>query len=297
MNTSAQFDWTLMRSFLAVLEAGSLLGAARKLASSQPTLGRHVTELEAQLNCTLFERTGRGLTPTRLALQLAEHARTMESGANALLRTLQSGSRQTSGTVRITTSEVAAAYLLPPIIAALRVEEPAIQIELVASNQLTNLLRREADIAVRMVRPDQSSLIARRIGQAGIGAYAHDRYLARAGMPRTPQDLMRHSLVGYDTDTLILRGFAAMGVPLTRESFGFRTDNQIVYCKAVLAGVGIGFVTHYVGQQMPQTRRVLPELKVPALPIWLAVHREIRGNPLIRRVYDFLAERIPPAIG
>jgi DNA-binding transcriptional LysR family regulator len=287
------FDWRLVRSFLAVLDAGSLIGAARALHAQQPTLSRHVAELETQLGALLFERTGRGVSPTATALAIADAARQMEAGAQALSHTLAGRRTASTGTVKISTSMVAAAYLLPPVLAALRVEEPGIQLELVASNQLTNLLRREADIAVRMVRPAQGSLVARKLGSVGIGAYAHERYLARAGMPRKPQDLARHTLIGYATDDTIERGFAALGLPLQRAHFALRTDDQVAYGRLVAEAAGIGFVAHYTVRHWPGVRRLLPQLAIPPLPCWLAVHREIRSNPLVRRVYDYLAETIP----
>jgi DNA-binding transcriptional LysR family regulator len=290
------FDWTLVRSFLAVLDAGSLMGAARRTGAQQPTLSRHVAELEAQLGTPLFERTGRGVTPTAAALAIAEAARQMEAGALTLSRSLATARNAETGTVRITTSEVAATWLLPPLIAQLQAQEPGIAIELVASNQLTNLLRREADIAVRMVRPAQASLVARKLGEIGIVAAAHRDYLARFGTPRRPEDLARHRLIGFDRDDGILRGFAQMGMPLTREHFALRTDAQIAYGQLVAAGAGIGFVAIYVIPQWPGVVPLLPQLAIPPLPCWLAVHREIRSNRLVRRVYDFLAEAIPGAI-
>ena len=174
MNTPLQdgFDWSLVRSFLAALDQGSLLGAARQLHMSQPTVGRHVAELESQLGVVLFERTGRGLVPTASALQLTQAARGMEAGALQLARTLSGAQSQSAGTVRVTASVPVAVQLLPPVLADMRRALPDIQIELVASNHVSNLLRREADIAVRMVRPEQSSLIARKIGDVRLGAYA-----------------------------------------------------------------------------------------------------------------------------
>jgi DNA-binding transcriptional LysR family regulator len=290
------FDWRLMRSFLAVLEAGSLMGAARKLSAQQPTLSRHVAELEAQLGTPLFERTGRGVTPTATALAIAQAARQMEDGAQAVARTLAGRRDQACGTVRISTSMVAATYLLPPVLAALQAEEPGIQLELVATNQLTNLLRREADIAVRMVRPAQTSLIARKLGNVGLGAYAHERYLVHAGTPRVPADLLQHTLLGYSTDDLIERSFAAQGLPLRREQFALRTDDQVAYGRLLAEGAGIGFVADYNVAYWPGVRRVLPQLAIPPLPCWLAVHREIRGNRVVRRVYDYLAEAVPRAL-
>lgn len=291
--TSPDFDWTLVRSFLAVLDAGSLMGAARRLGAQQPTLSRHVAELEAQLGTPLFERTGRGAVPTAAALAIADAARRMEDGADALARALASRTQATHGTVRVTTSHVAAVYLLPPVLAALRDAEPGIAVELVASNQLTNLLRREADIAVRMVRPAQQSLLARKLADIGVGAYAHERYLARAGMPRRPDDLAQHALIGYDRDDTLRRAFAAAGVAVPDTAFVLRTDDQVAYGRLIAEGAGIGFVTHYDVVHWPGVVRVLPALKVAPLPCWLAVHREIRGNRVVRRVFDFLAQAIP----
>lgn len=299
MNTSLPhgFDWRLVRSFLAALDHGSLLGAARTLKMSQPTLGRHIAELESQLGVVLFERTGRGLLPTATALHLSEAARSMEAGALQLERTLSGVQTQTAGTVRITASVPVAVHMLPPLLASLRQVLPDIQIELVSSNQVSNLLRREADIALRMVRPDQSSLIAKKIGNVGLGAYAHRNYLARRGVPRKATDLLLHELIGSDADPSILLGFQAMGYPVTRESFALRTDDFIVQWQAVRAGLGVGFVADYVARSDPEVVRVLPGLlKIPSLPMWLAVHREIRGNRRIRAVYDFLAQALPPVI-
>ena len=290
------FDWALVRSFLAVLDAGSLMGAARKLGAQQPTLSRHVAELEAQLGSPLFERTGRGVTPTAAALAIADAARQMEAGADALAQRLAGRRDATAGSVRISTSQVAAAYLLPPVLAALQQAEPGIQVELVASNQLSNLLRREADIAVRMVRPQQTSLIARKLGDVPIGAAAHTSYLQRAGTPRQPQDLLQHRLIGYDRDDTIERGFARLGLPLPRTAFALRTDDQVAYGRLIAAGAGIGFVAHYNVPHWPGVQRILPMLQIPPLPCWLAVHREIRGSKVVRRVYDFLAEAIPPEL-
>lgn len=292
----ARFDWTLVRSFLAVLDSGSLSGAAKRLNAQQPTLSRHVAELEAQLGTPLFERTGRGVTPTIAALAIADAARQMEDGAVALSQSLLRQRSADTGTVRITTSEVAATWLLPPLLVQLQAQEPGIELELVASNQLSNLLRREADIAVRMVRPTQASLVARKLGEIRIVAAAHRDYLARHGTPQRPQDLAGHRLIGFDRDDSILRGFAAQGMPLTTHDFALRTDAQIAYGQLVAAGAGIGLIAHYHLGQWPGVVALLPQLPLPRLPCWLAVHREIRGNRIVRRVYDFLAEVIPPAI-
>jgi len=289
----ADFDWALVKSFVAVLDAGSLMGAARQLKAQQPTLSRHIAELEAQLGVPLFERTGRGVMPTVAALAIAEAARQMQDGAATLQQALAQRTQASSGTVRITTSQVAASYLLPPVLAALQQAEPGIAIELVASNELSNLLRREADIAVRMVRPAQESLVAKKLVDIPIVACAHRRYLQRAGTPRKPEDLLQHRLIGYDKDPAIVRGFAQFGITLTREHFALRTDDQLAYGRLIAAGAGIGFAADYNLRHWRGVVPLLPMLKVPPLPCWLAVHREIRGSGVVRRVFDFLAEAIP----
>jgi DNA-binding transcriptional LysR family regulator len=291
-----RFDWTLVRSFLAVFDAGSLMGAARMTGAQQPTLSRHIAELEAQLDAPLFERTGRGVSPTVSALAIVAAARQMQQSAEGLSRALAGQREQTTGTVRITTSMVAATYLLPQLLAALHQAEPGIQLELCATNELTNLLRRDADIAVRMVRPSQTSLVARKLGTVGIGAYAHERYLRRAGTPQTPEDLRRHTLIGFAEDDTIERGFAAMGSVFKRSDFAIRTDDQVAYGRLVAEGAGIGFLPNYHARHFPQVQRVLPTLAIPPLPCWLAVHREIRSRKVVRRVYDYLAQGLPDAL-
>ncbi len=291
MNTD--FDWRLVRSFLAALEHGSLLGAARALGTTQPTVGRHVAELEAQLGQVLFERTGRGLLPTPQAQQLAEAARAMEAAALQLARTASGADRALAGTVRLSASQPVACGLLPTALAQLRALHPEIQIELVATNAVSNLLRREADIALRMVQPDQASLVARRIGQVTLGAYAHRDYLRRRGVPREPADLLGHELLGGDRNDDILRGFAALGLPLTRDHFALRTDDLVVGWQALRAGLGIGFVADYLARTDPDVVPLLPALRIPPLPLWLAVHREVRSSPRIRAVYDALAQSLP----
>jgi DNA-binding transcriptional LysR family regulator len=291
MNIS--FDWNLVRSFLAALDHGSLLGAARALGASQPTLGRHIAELESQLGAVLFERTGRGLLPTPAALRLAEAARAMEAGAHQLARSASGADQEARGTVRLSASQPVACFLLPPVLAQMRLALPEVQVELVASNAVSNLLRREADIALRMVAPDQASLVTKRIAKVTLGAYAHRDYLRRRGTPRQPLDLLAHELVGGDRNEDILRGFGTLGVAVTREHFAFRTDDLIAYWQAVRAGLGIGFVTDYLAATDPQVVPLLPMLKIPPLPIWLTVHREIRTSRRIRAVYDFLAQAVP----
>ncbi len=291
MNTS--FDWSLIRSFLAALDHGSLLGAAKALQSSQPTLGRHIAELEAQLGATLFERTGRGLLPTPMALRLADSARAMEMSAMQLARQASGAQSERAGSVRISASQPIACVLLPPLLARMRLALPEISVELVVSNAVSNLLKREADIALRMVQPDQSSLIAKRVGAVSIGVYAHQDYVRRRGNPKQPSDLLTHDLIAGDKDEAIQRGIKAFGYSIDPARLVLRTDDLMAQFGAVRAGVGIGFIADYLAQTDPQLVSLVPQLPIPDLPMWLAVHREIRSNARIKAVYDFLGVNLP----
>ncbi len=290
------FDWTFMRTFLAVLERGTLLGAARAEGLSQPTVGRHVTELERQLGIVLFERTGRGLLPTKAAHAIAQHARSMASGADAVSHAVTGQRTEATGSVRITASQWVAAHLLPSLLKQLRTLEPAITIDVVASNASSNLLRREADIAIRMFRPVQESLVARRVARMEYGIYASVDYLRERTVPKALSDLIGHDLIGLDHDDSMLRTLNRMGLPFDRNVFGIRSDDFSVLWQSLCAGLGVGFAPCFLGESNPSLRRVLSSVEVLSLPVWLAVHREIRANAAIGAVYGFLARAIPLAL-
>jgi DNA-binding transcriptional LysR family regulator len=285
-------DWNLIRSFLAVAEHGTLAAAARSIGISQPTLGRHIDALEASLDLVLFARGRSGMALTDAGLSIMEEARAMRAEADRLAVKAAGRAQSLSGTVRITASEVVSTYILPPIIAALGVAEPDIQIELAPSNTVENLLSRDADIAVRMVRPVQNDVIARKTNDLAMGTYAHRDYLERFGTPSSTEELFRHRIVGMDRSNLIIDGMAAMGIRAQRTTFDLRTDDQVAYIELIRAGAGIGFVASYIAGSDPRLRRILPEIAIPALPIWLASHQELRTSQRIRRVMDFLHEHL-----
>lgn len=283
------FDWSLMPAFLAAMDAGSLLAAARRLGQTQPTVGRHIEALERQLGVSLFERTGRGLVPTEAAHRIADSARSMRAAADELRLSLSRATDSLAGTVRVTASQTVAAYLLPPVWVELREQAPGIQIEVLASNEIKNLLQREADIAVRMVAPAQAALIARRIGDLAVHAVASNGYLRRRGAPASPADLANHDLVGFDRDPAILDGSRSIFPGLTRDAFAFRSDDHIACWQAIRHGLGVGFVAAPVAALDPEVRRILPEMALPRLPVWLTAHRELHGASRIRVVFDALA--------
>ena len=292
MNIS-NFNWSLIQSFLGALEHGSLMGAARATGMSQPTLGRHIAELENQLDLVLFERTGRGLLPTQNALALADAARLMQDGATQF-SSLATGAGETlQGRVRVSASQPVACFLLPPILARMRQTLPDVVVELVVSNAVSNLLKRDADIALRMVRPNQASLVANRIGRVHIKACASKSYLQRRGTPTKATDLLKHELIVGDSNQEIQTGFEANGFVAKDMRFALRTDDLNAQWSAVQAGMGVGFAADYLIETNPAVTPLLPSLKLPLFPIWLTVHRELKTSAKIRAVYDFLAQEVP----
>ncbi|UCI20646.1 LysR family transcriptional regulator [Mesorhizobium sp. B2-1-8] len=285
-------DWNLIKSFVTVAETGSLSAAARKLSASQPTLGRHIGELEQALGVTLFRRGRSGYALTEAGATLFERGKAVSEQANAFSRLALGSVEAIEGTVRIAASEVVAAYVLPDMMARLGIEEPGIEVEIVASNQVENLLRRDADIAIRMVKPAQNELVARKVCDIALRACAAISYLKRQGRPLGPADLVNHALIGFDRSDEMIRAFSQYGASVTRNSFRFRADNQIVLWEAVRAGNGIGLGQEPLADRDPLVEKVLPGLPLPALPVWLAMHRDVRGSVRIRRVADFLHEEL-----
>jgi DNA-binding transcriptional LysR family regulator len=274
------FDWGLIPSFLAALDHGSLLAAARATRQSQPTLGRHVAELESQLSLALFERTGRGLKPT----------------AAALARAACSAGQAIEGAVRLSASQSVACHVLPPILARMRLALPAVSVELVVSNALSNLLLREADIALRMVKPEQGAVVAQRVAHVGLCACASQAYLARRGTPQQASDLLAHDLIAGDQERDVEAGFQAHGLPHDRLSYALRTDDLNARWAAVCAGLGLGFVPRFHLAGAPHVQAVLPALRLPEIALWLVAHRELRTSARIRAVFDFLARELPAAL-
>ena len=284
-----KLDWTLYRSFLTVAEAGSLSAAARLLSLSQPTLGRHIAELEAALGTALFTRFARGLHLTDAGTAMLPAARQMRDAA-AVLTLIAAGRAQSlSGTVRLTASRTVSQYVLPPILADLRAQEPGIEIELVPSDSTENLLFREADIALRMYRPTQLNVVTRHLGNLPTAIYAAKTYLDRHGRPQNADDLLAMDFVGFDRSDVILRLIADLGIQRRREDFPLRCDDQVVYWALVRAGCGIGATQCQIGDADPIVERIAPFIPLPSLPVWLTAPEALRQNPRVRRVLDHLS--------
>lgn len=279
--------WDLYRTFLHVLNAQSLSGAARSLGLTQPTVGRHVSELEASLGLALFTRSQSGLQPTDAAQQLRSQLEEMQHAAASIERSAH-GQNAVRGAVRISASEVVGVEILPVILAPLRVKYPELAIEIVLSDEVQDLLGREVDIAVRMTQPQQDLLLAQRVGEVELGFYAHKEYLARQGVPKSLADLANHSLIGFDKETPFLRAASANLGGMEREGFAYRCDSNLAQMALVRAGAGVGGYQVGLAARDPNLVRVLEkELRI-TMATWVTMHSDLRHSARCKAVFDAL---------
>lgn len=289
---SVRFDWNRARAFLVTAEEGSLSAAARALGMAQPTLGRQVSALEAELGVALFERTGRGLALTPSGLELVEHVRMMGDAATRVSLTASGQSQSVEGSVCITASEVTSAFVLPPIVERLRRAEPGIMVEIVASNALRDLRRREADIAIRSVRPTDPDLVARRLRDDTAHLYASESYLARAGELANAEALSRAEFIGFENNEPFLNGLNALGLSLSAGNFPVLCGSHLVQWELVRQGLGIGVMITVAGDADPLVRRAAPWLPAFEFEVWIAAHREVNTSRRVRLVFDWLIEEL-----
>ncbi|MCW1931323.1 LysR family transcriptional regulator [Pararhodobacter zhoushanensis] len=292
-------DWSLIRSFLAVVETGSLSAAARKTGQSQPTLGRHVRALEDAVGAELFRRIPSGLEPSAAGVALIAPARAMAEAAARLSLAAEGGSASLEGAVRITASHMVSHYLLPPILARIRQAEPKITLDLVPSDSTENLLFREADIALRMYPPTQLDLVSRKLTDLPMAMYAATSYLDRVGRPETLEQAMTLDFVGFDRSESMTKVLNDLGSGITRDSFTVRCDHQPALWELVRAGCGVSVAQLRIADNDPTVERVraLDAIPLPPLGLWIAAPGAIRTTPRIRRVWDLLVAALVPNAG
>ena len=290
--TAISFDWNQARSFLAVAEEGSLSAAASALNVTQPTITRQLAALEAELRVTLFERTGRSVSLTPAGLDLLDHVRTMAQGANLMSLVASGKSQAIEGQVRITAAEMSAAYLLPPMLDEIRAHAPDLEIEIVADNDVRDLLLREADIAIRHVRPEQASLIARRVTEDPMRFYATDRYIEDFGLPKLGKTIASHQFVSFGDSESMVGYLKPLGLDLNRTNFRYTSNSQMVEWEIARNGRAIAIMTDRIASKFPEFRPVLAEVETFKMPMWLVAHRELQTSRRIRLVFDLLAKSL-----
>ena len=288
----SKIDWNLARAFCATAETGSLSAAARQLRLTQPTLSRQVAALEAALGVTLFERIGRRLVLTGAGLGLLEHARAMASAADAFLVAAAGQAQDVTGRVSISATDAFSAHLLPDLLGRLRREAPGITIAVVATDSISDLRRREADIAIRHVRPSEPDLIGRRIGDMTAHFYAAEAWLARHGRPLTRDDLGRCDLLGFEPVEQFIEHLGRAGLAVSAAQCPIVSASAVVLWELVRRGLGVGIMLETVAQRLPGLVRLLPDVPPTPVPVWLVTHRELRTSRRVRLVFDVLAEEL-----
>ncbi len=287
-------NWSALKEFLVVAECGTLSAAARRLGVSQPTLTRRMRDLEESLRAELFRRTPRGLALTEAGEALIAPARQMQAGAHAVELAATGHDSSLAGLVRLTATEGIALEWLTPALAEFRGDHPAIDVQVIVSNTAVNVLRREADIAIRLGRPQQKELVARRVADLVLGLYASRAYIEAHGEPRTRADLAEHEGVAFDAELM----YSGTGSWLERSMgparIAYRANTLGAQLAAIRAGFGIGGQSCFIASRYPDLVRVLPEVEI-SLDLWLVTHPGLRRTARIRAVYDFLAERLVEA--
>jgi DNA-binding transcriptional LysR family regulator len=290
---NAEPGWDLYRSFLAVLRLGSLSAAGRSLGLTQPTIGRHIAMLQECLGGrVLFTRSQSGLMATAAAHELRPHAEDMAAAAAAFVRMGSGNLEETAGVVRLAAADVVGVEVLPTILAEFRSKYPNTVIELSLSNQMADLLRRDADIAVRMVRPKQKALLAKRAGTVTLGFHAHRRYLERFGFPERLEDLVNHTLIGFDRTPPSADLLNAVPLPVSRELFAFRCDNDLALMAALRSGFGIGICQTGIARRDPNLLPLLAKQFKVDMEIWIVMHNDLKRISRMRLMFDHLALKL-----
>jgi len=285
-------DWELIQSFNAVAQAGSLSKAALILGTSQPTLSRQIARLEQQLGITLFDRSTQGLRLSGAGSKLVESSEAMAEAASQFSR-LASGSHiSLEGNIRLSANEVIGLYYLPAIITAFGQRDPKVNVELDISNSETSLSKRDADIALRMFRPSQAELVARRLPDITLRVVASEKYLQAHPEPANPEELAQHNLIGFDRDIQFVDAIKSLGWPVEEKDFNSRTDFLPLQIELARTGAGISVTHEHLIQKFPELKMILPDLHLPKLPFWLVCHADVQHNRRIRVLMDFLAEQL-----
>lgn len=281
-------DWNLLRSFIAIFETGTLTEAAIRLKTTQPSMGRHLRELEASLKEPLFVRLPGRLKPTVRADVLFEALLGMRHAVREAESIFSSSRASISGVVRLAVSEAYGYHVIPAILLPLLEQNLELEIELSVSNQSDNLLRRDADIAVRFFRPHQDNVIAVKVGETQLGLYAHVDYLARHGVPTNIELGASDVLTGNDREPLQLSGVVQGPAPKSPVKFRFRTDFVLAREAAALSGSAISMMFTDIAKEMPQLKRVLADRISLKQEVWLCAHEELRRSASMRYVWEHL---------
>jgi len=289
---SKQFDWNRARAFLVTAEEGSLSAAGRALGMTQPTVGRQVAALESELGVTLFDRIGKQLILTPSGLELVDYVRQMSDAASRVSMAASGQSQELDGVVCITAIDAIAVHCFPPVIKKSRQRYPGISIDVLVSNNLSNLGQREADIAVRNVQPTHPDLVARKICDAAARLYGSREYLDKLGRPISIASLNQSEYTGFDRSEAMISTLRELGLTITQDNVSVVSENHLVQWEMTKQGIGLGMMMEIVGDREPLVERALPDSEVIKFPIWLVAHKQLRSSKRIRAVFDLLSDSL-----
>ena len=287
--------WDDLRIFLSVYRRASHAGAARELRVDPTTVARRLAALEAAVGARLFTRTPEGLAATPAGQALVPHAERVEAEVLDAERVLTAADARAEGTVRMTCGDGMAAYVFGPALPALLAEHPGLRVELRADSRTLDLTRGEADLAVRMFRPRERSLVARRVGEQAYRLYATADYLARRGSPRAVRELASHDILLYDRDfdRMPQQAWLRDSVPDSR--IVLRTNATPTLLAACAAGLGVALLPTWYPRADRRLVPVLPGLAIPSSEVWAVTHPDLRGSARITAVMRWVERLIPAA--
>ncbi len=291
-NRASAFDWSQAQAFLATAETGSFSGAAARLGLSQPTVGRHVAALESDLGLLLFDRVGKSLAITDVGLALVENVKAMQDAADQMSLSALGQDKTIAGSVSVTASDAFCAYILPPIIERIRFAYPEVQVEIVSSNEVQDLRRREADIAIRHVEPTYPDLFAKRMTTTPGRLYGATSYLDRIGRPESIKDISQETTFIGDTSGRVLQMLTTMGASVAPEQFSIIANSGVAMWELVKRGVGLAVMFKDIADITPEVEVVLPKEISVDVSVWLVTHRELKTNARIRAIFDVLSEEL-----
>jgi DNA-binding transcriptional LysR family regulator len=287
-----KLPWEWLQSFVVVAKHGSLSKAALELQTSQPTLSRQMAGLERQLGISLFDRSTQGLKITDVGAKLIDSSDLMLKAALQFERIASGQSESLIGSIRISANEVIGLYYLPAIIARFNRQYPELEVEIDISNSATSINKRDTDIALRMFRPTQPDLIAKRLKDIELFFTASKEYLAQYGAPTSLEQAKKHMLIGFDRDIAMLKAATNSGWQITPSDFTNRTDSLAMQIELARYGAGISVTHRPIIEQYQELQIILSEVPIPNLEFWLVCHADVQYNRKIRVMMDFLSESL-----
>jgi len=286
-------EWDDLKHFLAVARSGSLTEAARALKASAATVGRHIEALETRLGARLFEHRSTGYVLTELGRSIMIRAEQAEAAVLAVEREVQGVDRRLSGKVRVATTEDISAMVVVPALPEFRAQHQGIEIEILGRIDLSNLTRRDADIALRTVRPERGDLLIRRIGAVDLGVYCSRSYAEAHSLGEGAVDFAQVEIITWVEEMAMLRGGPWLAERAADSVVALRVNTTRLLFDACRAGLGLAVLPCFGADREPDLVCLMPPEQVLSVEAWVVMHRDLAQTARVRAVAEFLAELGP----